>query len=97
MEFATREVGAGIGSMKRSVASLDGVTRASNEVSELAKNISNSTVEQIKASEEVAQSMERITLLIEENSNDAQKAKNATEDMLATAAELNRLIADFTL
>ena len=97
MEFATREVEAGIGSMKRSVASLDGVTRASNEVSELAKNISNSTVEQIKASEEVAQSMERITLLIEENSNGAQRAKNTTEDMLTTAAELNRLIADFTL
>lgn len=97
MELATREVGMGIGSMKRSVTSLDGVTRASNEVSEMARNISNSTVEQIKASEEVAQSMERITLLIEENSNDAQKAKRTTEHLLVTAAELNRLIADFTL
>ncbi|HUW36832.1 MAG TPA: PAS domain-containing methyl-accepting chemotaxis protein [Rhodocyclaceae bacterium] len=97
MEFATREVGTGIGSMKKSVSSLEGVTRASNEVSEMAKNISNSTVEQIKASEEVAQSMERITLLVEENSHDAQKAKRTSEDILTTAAGLNRLIAAFKL
>jgi len=97
MEFATREVETGIGSMKESVSSLQGVTRASNEVSEMAKNISNSTVEQIKASEEVAQSMERISQLIEENSHTAQDAKRTTEDLLATAAELNRLIAGFSL
>ena len=97
MEFATREVETGIGSMKQSVSSLEGVTHASNEVSEMSMNISNSTVEQIKASEDVAQSMERISLLIEENSQTAHEAKKTTEDLLATAAELKHLISNFKL
>lgn len=97
MELATREVETGIGSMKKSVSSLEGVTQASNEVSEMAKNISDSTVEQIKASEEVARSMERISVLIEENSKTSQDAKRTTDDLLATASELNRLVAGFSL
>jgi aerotaxis receptor len=97
MAFATREVETGIGSMKKSVSSLDGVTQASNEVSEMAKNISDSTVEQIKASEEVARSMERISLLIEENAHTSADAKRTTEELLATATELNRLVAGFSL
>lgn len=97
MALATREVESGIGSMKESVASLEGVTRASNDVASMARNISDSTVEQIKASEEVAQNMERVSLLIEENSNTAQHAKKTADDLLVTSAELRRLIAGFTL
>jgi len=97
MELASREVEIGIGSMQKSVSSLEGVARASNQVSDMAKHISNSTVEQAKASEEVAQSMERISLLIEENSHIAQDASGTTSELLATAAGLNRLINGFEL
>ena len=97
MELASREVEIGIGSMQKSVSSLEGVARASNQVSDMARHISNSTVEQAKASEEVAQSMERISLLIEENSHIAQDASGTTSELLATAAGLNRLINGFEL
>lgn len=97
MELAMREVEVGISSMKESVTSLEGVTRASNDVVAMAQNISHSTVEQIKASEEVAQNMERISLLIEENTETAQKAKKTAEDLLSTSAQLRNLIANFKL
>jgi len=97
MDLAAQEVETGIGKLRESVAGLEGITHSSSQVSEMAVQISEAARQQGIASEEVATNMQRINDLIEQNTNSAQSAKMAADDLLVTAKQLDNLIAGFEL
>jgi len=97
MDLAAQEVETGIGKLRESVAGLEGITHSSSQVSEMAVQISEAARQQGIASEEVATNMQRINDLIEQNTGSAQAAKQAADELLATAKQLDGLIAGFEL
>jgi aerotaxis receptor len=97
MDVAAHEVETGIGKLRESVAGLEGITHSSSQVSEMSLQISEAARQQGIASEEVATSMQRITDLIERNNETAQLAKQTAVELLATAGQLDTLIAGFEL
>ena len=97
MDVAAQEVETGIGSLRESVASLEGITQSSSQVSNMAEQISDAARQQGQASAEVAQSMQRVNALIEQNTNSAEAAKQAADQLLATSNRLDQLIAAFRL
>ena len=97
MDIAAHEVDTGIGKLRESVAGLEGITHSSRQVSQMSEQISEAARQQGIASEEVATNMQRITDLIERNNVSAQSAKQAAEDLLVTAHQLDGLIAGFEL
>jgi aerotaxis receptor len=97
MDIAAHEVDTGIGKLRESVAGLEGITQSSRQVSQMSEQISEAARQQGIASEEVATNMQRITDLIERNNVSAQSAKQAAEDLLVTAHQLDGLIAGFEL
>jgi aerotaxis receptor len=97
MDIAAHEVDTGIGKLRESVAGLEGITHSSRQVSQMSEQISEAARQQGIASEEVATNMQRITDLIERNNVSAQSAKQAAEDLLVTAHQLDSLIAGFEL
>ena len=97
MDIAAHEVDTGIGKLRESVAGLEGITHSSRQVSQMSEQISEAARQQGIASEEVATNMQRITDLIERNNVSALSAKQAAEDLLVTAHQLDGLIAGFEL
>jgi PAS domain S-box-containing protein len=97
MEVAAHEVETGIGMLRESVAGLEDITHSSSQVSLMAGQISDAARQQGVASEEVAGSMQQITDLIELNTSSARSATNAADELLATARQLDALIAGFEL
>ncbi|MDD2743381.1 MAG: methyl-accepting chemotaxis protein [Rhodocyclaceae bacterium] len=97
MDIAANEVDTGIGKLRESVAGLEGITHSSSQVSEMSDQISEAARQQGIASEEVATNMQRITDLIERNNTSAYEAKATAEELLATAHQLDALIAGFVL
>jgi aerotaxis receptor len=97
MNIAAQEVETGIGMLRASVAGLEGITQSSSQVSTMAEHISEASREQGLASAEVAQSMQRINDLIEQNTDSANAAKRASDELLITAKQLDELIAGFDL
>ena len=92
MATAQREVEATIGHLQSGAESLNGVTRAADDVTAMSLNISAATVEQTEASEDVARNMERISQLIEGNLDAAQQATRAAHELLDTSGKLKDLI-----
>ncbi len=97
MEVAAHEVETGIGKLRESVAGLEGITQSSGKVTLMATQISDAARQQGIASEEVAVSMQHITDLIEQNTHSAKSARAAAGELLATARQLDTLIAGFEL
>jgi len=97
MDLAVKEVEEGISLMKASGKSLDQITVTSNQVTDKAQHIAAAAKQQSVASEDVARNMERISGLIEENTQSAQLAWKATEDLSKTAEELRALVQRFTV
>lgn len=97
MDIAAQEVETGIGMLRESVAGLEGITQSTSQVSTMAEHISDAAREQGQASTEVAHSMQRINDLIEQNTGSASAAKQAADDLLVTAKQLDSLIAGFDL
>ncbi|MCX8018041.1 MAG: methyl-accepting chemotaxis protein, partial [Rhodocyclaceae bacterium] len=97
MEQAAREVDTGIGMLRESVSGLDGITSASQQVSNMAQQISEAAQQQNIASQEVANNMEHITGLIEQNNDTALQAKTAADELLRTANQLEALVRQFQL
>ncbi len=97
MARAALEVETGIGKLRESVAGLEGITHSASQVSEMAGQISDASRQQGVASEEVAVSMQHITDLIEQNTASAKEAKRAADELMATAQQLDLLIAGFNL
>ena len=97
MALASQEVETGIGKLRESVAGLEGITQSSSQVSLMAGQISDAARQQGVASEEVAVSMQHITDLIEQNAESAKAAKQAANELMVTARQLDDLIAGFKL
>ncbi|MBL8451187.1 MAG: methyl-accepting chemotaxis protein [Zoogloea sp.] len=97
MATAQREVEATIGHLQSGAESLNGVTRAADDVTAMSLNISAATVEQTEASEDVARNMERISQLIEGNLDAAQQATRAAHELLDTSGKLKDLIGGFRI
>ena len=97
MDRAAQEVQTGIGKLQESVAGLESITTATREVTDMAGHISDSARQQGVASEDVANSMQQITILIEQNTESAKSARQAADELLATARSLDTLIASFEL
>jgi aerotaxis receptor len=97
MDTASKEVEMGIGKLRDSVAGLEGITRSSAEVTTMSGQISDAARQQGVASEEVANSMQQITDLIERNTHSARSATQAAAELLNTALQLDQLIANFEL
>lgn len=95
MNLAAEEVENGIGKLRESVAGLEHITQSSSHVSSMSRQISDASQQQGVASEEVASNMQRVTDLINRNAENAVSAKKATERLLGTAEELNKLITLF--
>jgi aerotaxis receptor len=95
MNQAVEEVEDGIGLMKESGASLTRITSTSHQVTEKAQHIAAAAKQQSVAAVEVAQNMERISVLIEENTRAAQHAWKATEELARTADALRTLVTHF--
>ena len=88
---------AGISKLRDSVSGLEGIMRSSAQVSTMSDQISDAARQQGVASEEVANSMQQITDLIERNSASAHSAKQAAAELLVTSRQLDTLIAGFEL
>jgi methyl-accepting chemotaxis protein len=62
-----------------------------------ASAISHSTNEQITASQEVANNMEKITQLIDDNLQSSKSAGEATNDLFRTSGSLRQLVKTFRI
>jgi aerotaxis receptor len=94
---AVHEVDQGIGMMRESVAGLDQIKSSSDEVAVMAEHIATAAREQESASEEVANNMERISGLIDQNTSVALEAWQAVEDLTRTASSLQTMVERFEL
>ena len=97
MDLASKEVETGIGKLRDSVAGLESIMQSSAQVSAMSGQISDSARQQGVASEEVANSMQQITDLIERNSAASRSAKQAAADLMITSQQLDTLISGFEL
>ena len=97
MDLASKEVETGIGKLRDSVSGLEGIMRSSAQVTTMSGQISDAAKQQGVASEEVANSMQQITDLIERNTVSARSATQAAAELLETAKQLDQLIAGFEL
>ena len=97
MDLASKEVETGISKLRDSVSGLEGIMRSSAQVSTMSDQISDAARQQGVASEEVANSMQQITDLIERNSASANSAKQAAAELLVTSRQLDTLIVGFEL
>ena len=97
MDLAAREVETGIGMLRESVTGLSDIAQSSRQVLEMAEHISDAASQQGTASAEVASNMQHVSDLINRNAESARAAKQAADDLLQTANQLDQLIATFRL
>ena len=97
MNLAVKEVEEGISLMQASGKNLDQITATSTQVTDKAQHIAAAAKQQSVASEDVSRNMERISSLIEENTQSAQSAWKATEDLSRTAEQLRALVQRFNI
>ena len=97
MNHAVVEVEAGTGLIQESGAGLDRITASSREVTDRAQHIAAAAKEQALASEQVASNMEQIGALIDSNVAAAHMARAAVGELLGTAGDLRRVVAQFKI
>jgi aerotaxis receptor len=90
MQIAVSEVEGGITLIRKNGEGLKQIMSATMNVSERVDHIASASREQSVAGESVAQSLERITELVDNNTHSAQDAKAATEELAKSADELSR-------
>jgi len=95
MDQALKEVSQGIVMMRESGSSLKEITASSEEVADLARHIASAAKQQAIASGEVAHNMEKISALIEENTEAAFKAEEVAGELAVTAEDLSSLVRHF--
>ncbi len=97
MTRAVAEVKEGTDMIRESGAGLDRITTASREVTDRAQHIAAAAQEQAIASEQVACNMEQIAALIDSNVAGAHMAREAVGDLLGTAGNLRKVVAQFKI
>jgi methyl-accepting chemotaxis protein len=73
------------------------IVASTENVNKLAQDIASATSEQKVATSETAVSMEKISIITEENSFSIQEVGGAAETLAATARELQQLVDQFKL
>jgi aerotaxis receptor len=90
MQGAVVEVEDGITLIRKNGEGLKQIMSATRNVSERVDHIASASKEQSAAGESVAQSLERITGLVDNNTQSAQDTKVAAEELAKSADELSR-------
>ena len=90
MQDAVAEVEGGITLIRKNGEGLKEIMTATVQVSGRVGHIAAASREQAVAGESVAQSLERITSLVDSNAHSAQDAKSATEELAHSAGELSK-------
>ena len=90
MQGAVTEVESGITLIRKNGEGLKQIKSATMNVSQRIDHIATASKEQSTAGESVAQSLERITGLVDNNTHTAQDAKTATEELEKAADELSK-------
>jgi len=97
MDRAVTEVDHGNTMIEASGAGLSRVTAVSKEVAVMAKHIAEAAQEQVIASEQVSNNIERIATLIDGNVAASVETETVVGELLATAEELRKTINRFRL
>jgi aerotaxis receptor len=97
MDRAVTEVDHGNAMIEASGAGLSRVTAVSKEVAVMAKHIAEAAQEQVIASEQVSNNIERIATLIDGNVAASVETETVVGELLATAEELRKTINSFRL
>jgi PAS domain S-box-containing protein len=90
MQDAVVEVENGITLIRKNGDGLKEIMTASVNVADRVDHIAAASREQTSASESVAESLDRITNLVDNNTQSAGDAKNAAEELAKSAAELRK-------
>ncbi len=90
MQDAVTEVEGGITLIRKNGEGLKHILSATMNVSGRVDHIATASKEQSAAGESVAQSLERIADLVDNNTHSAQDAKSAAEELAKSADELSR-------
>ncbi|MDO8988241.1 MAG: PAS domain-containing methyl-accepting chemotaxis protein [Sideroxyarcus sp.] len=90
MQGAVAEVEDGISLIRKNGEGLKQIMSATKNVSERVDHIASASKEQSAAGESVAQSLEHITGLVDNNTQSAQDTKVAAEELAKSADELSR-------
>jgi aerotaxis receptor len=90
MQTAVTEVEGGITLIRRNGEGLKQIMSATQNVSGRVDHIATASKEQSAAGESVAQSLERIAGLVDNNTHSAQDAKSAAEELAKSADELSK-------
>jgi aerotaxis receptor len=90
MQGAVNEVEDGITLIRKNGEGLKQIMSATQNVSGRVNHIATASKEQSAAGESVAQSLERIAGLVDNNTHSAQDAKSTTEALAKSADELSR-------
>lgn len=95
MNEVEREVQESAGLNRMTDEALKQIVTSANQVTGLVGHITDSTMEQTSATEDVAKSMEEISALTEENSATIRQVGQSVIDVSAVAAELQKLVGKF--
>ena len=90
MQGAVTEVGEGIALIRRNGEGLKEIMRATTSVAQRIEHIAQASREQSAAGESVAGSAENLTALVDSNTQQAQEAKLAGDDLMDEAIKLRR-------
>jgi len=90
MGGAVSEVESGIALIRKNGEGLKEIMNATVSMSSRIDHIALASKEQSAAGEEVAKSLERITVLVDENTRSVQSTKTAAEELAKSADELSR-------
>jgi methyl-accepting chemotaxis protein len=90
MQSAVSEVEGGITLIRKNGEGLKQIMNATMNVSERVDHIATDSKEQSVAGESVAQSLESITVLVDNNTLSAQDAKRSAEELAKSADVLSR-------
>lgn len=95
MNIAVSEVETGMQEMRASVASLDQVEVAASDVAVQAEEIASASLQQAEASRHVAQQIDTMSSLSQENHHAANEATASCQELDLTANKLHEVVREF--
>lgn len=97
MQIAVQQVDDGMSNMRSSVAGLDEVEAAADQVAVQAERIATAAGQQAQASQDVANRIEEVSVLSEQNTHAAQQAAERCSHLDYTASRLREVVAEFKI
>ncbi|GGP28310.1 methyl-accepting chemotaxis protein [Silvimonas amylolytica] len=95
MQLATRHVEESVSAIEHSSEALAAIKASNTEVAQSSTVISDMVCQQSQASSEMAQHMERISVLTDGNRHSAERATESMRALAGTAEELHALVRHF--